>query len=110
MLPRVQRIHTASQFRFIRGKGYRWQASSFLAYYVPSSTNISRLGVIVSTKVGSSVVRKRAARLLREAFILTQGQLRTPADIILIARPSIKEKTVHEVAGELVLPQQKFRG
>jgi ribonuclease P protein component len=49
----------------------------------------SRLGVIVSRKVGPAVTRTRTRRLLREAFRLHQHELNQPVDLVLIARPSI---------------------
>ena len=52
----------------------------------------SRLGVVVGKKVGGSVIRSRAKRLLRESFRLHQHELSQPLDLVLVARPSIVEK------------------
>ena len=58
--------------------------------WVPArQTSASRLGVIVSRKVGAAVTRTRTRRLLREAFRLHQHELNQSVDLVLIARPSI---------------------
>lgn len=58
--------------------------------WVPArQASTSRLGVIVSRKVGAAVTRTRTRRLLRETFRLHQHELNQSVDLILIARPSI---------------------
>jgi ribonuclease P protein component len=57
----------------------------------------SRLGVVVSRKVGGSVVRSRAKRLLRESFRLHQHEFTEPLDLVLVARPSIAGRAFAEV-------------
>jgi ribonuclease P protein component len=57
----------------------------------------SRVGVVVSSKVGGAVVRSRARRLLRESFRLHQCELTQPVDLVLVARASIDGKKFSEV-------------
>lgn len=100
MLPQDQRIHTDVDFRRIRKKGKKWQSPSFIGLLLPSKSDTSRLGIIVSTKIGKSVVRKRASRVLRAAFAEVQPQL-SHVDLVLIARPHVKHKSSKDVAREL---------
>ena len=104
MLPRTQRLHTASDFKRLRIKGRKWQSASFIALTLPSRSEVttSRLGIIVSAKAGKAVVRKRLSRVLRAAF--AEAMISFPQaklDIILIARPYLLRKTSYEVAEEL---------
>ena len=62
----------------------------------------SRLGVVVSKKVGGSVVRSRAKRLLRESFRLHQHELLQALDLVLVARPSIAGRHFAEVERDLL--------
>jgi ribonuclease P protein component len=101
MLPGQQRLTRPQQFRAIRGKGQRWQSPSFYAHSLLSRTPVNRLGVIVSGKVGKSVQRKRAARVLRAAFKLSEGNISPPLDLVLVARPVVLRKTSVQVAQEL---------
>jgi ribonuclease P protein component len=50
----------------------------------PNGCGHARLGLSVSKKHGSAVVRNRLKRLMREAFRLQQHQLPTGVDLVLI--------------------------
>lgn len=56
-----------------------------------------RLGIITSRKVGNSVARSRARRLMREAFRRHQADLSQPMAMVLIARPSLTGKAYTDV-------------
>lgn len=49
----------------------------------------TRLGVITSRRIGGSVVRNRARRLLREVFRIHRIRLHRGCDLVIIARKSI---------------------
>lgn len=63
----------------------------------------SRLGVVVSKKVGNAVVRSRAKRLLRESYRQHQLELTQPVDLVLVARQSITEKDFAGVERDLIV-------
>ena len=97
-LPRDRRIKQGRDFARARTMGKRIANGCLVANWLElPSGNASRVGVIAGRKVGESVVRSRARRLLREAFRLHQLQLRQPLDMVLVARPSIVGKTFNQV-------------
>ncbi|MHB0976930.1 MAG: ribonuclease P protein component [Candidatus Aquicultorales bacterium] len=56
-----------------------------------------RVGYSVSRKVGGAVQRNRAKRLLREAYRHNEIRIADGYDIVVIARPEIKDKPFHAV-------------
>ena len=97
-LPRDRRIKQGRDFARTRTTGKRIANGCLVANWVelPAGAS-SRIGVITSRKVGESVVRSRARRLLREVFRLHQFDLKQPLDLVLVARPSIVKKSFGEV-------------
>lgn len=61
-----------------------------------------RLGVTVSRKIGSAVVRNRIKRLIREAFRLQQHQLPSRMDLVVVARGDSREATLDDIQRELL--------
>ncbi|MDO5696255.1 MAG: ribonuclease P protein component [Eubacteriales bacterium] len=55
------------------------------------------LGIVISKKVGNSVVRHRYTRLIREVFRLNKEHLPAGYDIIVIAKRSIVGKSYAEI-------------
>ncbi len=62
-----------------------------------TDTGMRRLGVIASKRVGNSVARSRAKRLLRESFRNLQHLLPESCDVLLIAARGILEMSCAEV-------------
>ena len=102
-LPRQRRIKQGRDFARARTTGKRLANGCLVANWVELPAGAAtRIGVIASRKVGESVVRSRARRLLREAFRLHQLELRQPLDLVLVARPSIVGKPFGEVEKDFV--------
>ena len=97
-LPRSRRIKQGRDFARAKALGKRLTHGCLVAnWFVLPADSESRVGVITSRRIGSSVVRSRARRLLREAFRLHQPDLGQPVDLVLVARPSIVGKALAEV-------------
>jgi ribonuclease P protein component len=89
------RLKRAFEFEKTRSEGQRLVKGCLILNWKPGRAQL-RLGVVTSKKIGGAVVRSRARRLLREAFRLHRTEL-APADIVLVARPSIAPKDFHSV-------------
>ena len=57
-------------------------------YGMANGLNVSRLGLVVSKKVGKAYRRNRWKRLIREVFRLEQSTLSIPVDLVVIPRRS----------------------
>lgn len=89
-LGRDARLKLGRDFARVRQRGQRLAAGCLIVNWLrlPAGER-SRLGVVVSKKVGNAVTRSRAKRLLRETFRVHQNELTAPVDVVLVARASI---------------------
>ena len=62
----------------------------------------NRLGISVSKKVGNSVVRHRITRLIRESYRLNETVFKRGLDIVVVARPNVKDRTYSEIESALL--------
>ncbi len=102
-LGRRARIKQGRDFLRVRQAGERAVKGCLIANWLrlPAEAR-PRLGVVVSKKVGNSVVRSRVKRLLRESYRQHQHELTQPLDLVLVARPSIAEKDFVSVERDLM--------
>lgn len=102
-LGRRSRIKQGRDFMRVRQAGERAVKGCLIANWLRLPVDSSsRLGVVVSKKVGNSVVRSRVKRLLRESYRLHQHELTQPLDLVLVARPSIAQKDFVSVERDLM--------
>jgi len=102
-LGRRSRLKQGRDFLRVRQAGERAVKGCLIANWLrlpPDSR--SRLGVVVSKKVGNSVVRSRAKRLLRESYRQHQHEFTQPLDLVLVARASITNKDFSGVERDLI--------
>jgi len=97
-LGRASRLKLGRDFARLKSTGQRAVNGCLILNWLrlPRGST-SRLGVVVSRKVGGSVVRNRAKRLLRESFRRHQHALAEPLDLVLVARPSIAGRPFAQV-------------
>jgi ribonuclease P protein component len=88
-----QRIKKTAQFRQIYGKRRSCSDSLMVVYCHANNLKHCRVGVSVSKKCGPAVKRNFYKRRLREAFRLSQHDLPTGYDYILIPRREITAST-----------------
>ena len=92
-LGRKSRLKLGRDFARLRQSGQRMVTGCLIANWLRLPGDApSRLGVVVSKKVGGAVVRSRAKRLLRETFRLHQHELAQAVDLVLVGRPSIADR------------------
>ena len=62
-------------------------ANSFLVLYAkPNKSDMNRIGITVSKKLGHAVIRNRIRRRLREIYRLNEDQFQPGWDIVVVAR------------------------
>lgn len=102
-LKKDQRLRLGRDFARLRTVGRRVVQGCLIAnWLVTPDQSRSRLGVVVSRRLGRATVRNRAKRLLREVFRRHQWDLARPVDLVLVARPSIVGKPYGQVEADFL--------
>jgi ribonuclease P protein component len=95
--PRRSRLSRSAEFDRVYRQG-RSQASRYLVLYAfpRGGDEGPRLGLSVSRKLGGAVDRNRIKRLLREVFAAEEASLPRGYDLVIVARPDLKELAERE--------------
>ncbi|GJQ23020.1 MAG: ribonuclease P protein component [Planctomycetia bacterium] len=83
---KAERLTLKREFERVFQEGKVFKDAKVVLYVVVNSLPHSRLGLVVSKKVGNAVRRNRAKRLLREVYRLNKHLLAVHVDIIAIPR------------------------
>ena len=96
-MKRFPSIKKYPEFREVYQAG-KSRANRLLVMYVKENQlGRTRIGISASKKIGNSVVRHRAARLIREAFRLNIGITEQGFDIVTVVRPAAVGETYREI-------------
>lgn len=99
---RYEHLKKNSDFQEVY-KGKRSYANKYLVMYIiENRTDINRIGISVSKKVGNSIVRHRLTRLIRESVRLNCEKIKTGYDIVIVARTNLKGKGYQETESALI--------
>jgi ribonuclease P protein component len=82
-------------------KGRSFGSKHLVLIFRPNGLAYNRLGFLASKKVGNSVKRNRARRLMKESFRLYGGGIPEGNDILFIARVGIDESKQQDVQRSL---------
>lgn len=100
--PRTHRLTARKQFLEVYDRGRRASSSSFVLFALPNGLGHCRIGLTVTRKTGGAVTRNRVKRRLREIYRTNRELFDEPFDLVVNARPSIKERSFDELERELL--------
>ncbi len=95
-----ERIRKRKDFLSLYKKGKRYRGKYFNFIYFSNDYSFSRMAVIVSKKVGNAVKRNKIKRQMRTLFRRNKSLLKTPLDIIIIAKKEILESSWLTLQGD----------
>ncbi|MFO8163530.1 MAG: ribonuclease P protein component [Thermodesulfobacteriota bacterium] len=79
-----ERILKKGEFISLKLQGKKYYTKNFAIIINDNGRDITRLGIIVSKRVGNSVKRNRIKRLIRESFRLNKKKIPKGYDVIII--------------------------
>lgn len=100
---KAQRIRHSREFAALKASGKRaFSRTMIMNWRQTSDRDFSRLGIVVSRRIGKAVLRSRVRRLLREAFRNSQFQIAHPIDMVLVSRKMIADASQEMVRKDLM--------
>lgn len=106
MVKRVQkelRLARREDFNRVYRSGKSAANQQFVVYYMPQPhIERFRLGVSVSKKLGSAVVRNRLRRVMKEIVRLNADRIRPQHDLVIIARKPVVDMEYKEIEKSLL--------
>ncbi|MCM1404448.1 MAG: ribonuclease P protein component [Prevotella sp.] len=87
MLPVRYRLKKRKTFNYLHQHGQR-QSGAYVVVYFCSAAHL-KIGFSASKKVGNSIVRHRAARLMREAMRPLLPRVKPHTNLIVVAKPTL---------------------
>lgn len=86
-----------SEFQRVYGIRKSYADRYLIMYAASNHSEVSRIGISVSKKIGNSIVRHHVSRLIREAYRLNKEQLAGGFDLVIVARPAAKDAGFHDI-------------
>lgn len=93
--PKQRRLRSRGEFLGVQQRGRRFTRGSLLlvvAQTIGGPAASSRLGLVVSRKVGNAVRRNAFKRWIREWFRTHQAKLPCGLDLVVIGKPGAVER------------------
>lgn len=107
----LETLRSGGQFRQVYNHGQRFSNPFFAAFFLKNETSQQRLGITVTRKIGSAVVRNRCKRRLREIFRLRDREAlsSTGYDLVINVRSGMIEAEYRELQAAFMNILKKFQ-
>lgn len=97
----IEKLKINKEFRRAYGRGKSFVSPFVVAYVLPLRGDKVRLGITVSKKIGSAVIRNRAKRVITAAYRECLPHIKGGCDIVMVARSKIVAAKSYDVEAVL---------
>ncbi|MBW2519023.1 MAG: ribonuclease P protein component [Deltaproteobacteria bacterium] len=101
VFPATNRLRCSKEYQDVWARGTRHHTAHFIILICPNNTDLNRLGITVSRKVGNAVCRNQIKRWLREYFRLHLRDLKVCLDISIVAKRTASKAKHSDLVQEL---------
>lgn len=102
MLSKKLRMKSNNQFNYIFKKGKTLKNNKLLIFYSQNKTNTPKFGIVVSKKIGNSVIRNKTKRLIREVIRKNILKFKSSYNYIFVARQGVENLNFNQI-NEIIL-------
>lgn len=95
------RIRKATEFQECREKGRKVFSKHLICLFNHNTFTHPRIGLIVTKKTGSAVVRNRWKRIIRDFFRTHPAQFHKAMDYVFVVKSTTKNKPPEDIRTEL---------
>jgi ribonuclease P protein component len=99
---KADRILNRGHFRSVYESGRRVVAKYFTGFVLANSLGRPRIGITTTRKIGSSVMRNRARRLLREVFRKNKWRIPRGVDIVINVKSDLADASYQELESDFI--------
>lgn len=107
--PPAARIRSPVEYDRVFKAGKPFHSANFKVIVAEGGAGWSRLGLVVSRRVGDAVRRNRVKRRIREWFRLCRSNFAAPVDIVVVAKSGSAILEYGQIARELDLAVGRWR-
>ena len=106
---KIVKLKKNYEFQEVYKKGVYLANRHLVVYALENNESYSRFGVAVGKKVGKSVVRSRATRLIREAIRQNIQEIKQGYDIVILARAGAKGENFFSIENSFLHLMNKLQ-
>ncbi|MCA1796850.1 MAG: ribonuclease P protein component [Geobacteraceae bacterium] len=87
-MPKRHLVRRSYEYKEIFKCGFKLNFPTLYVYTLTKENGPTRLGLVVSRKVGGAFLRNRFKRVIREFFRLNYAELPSNTDIVVVLKPA----------------------
>ncbi len=97
-----ERLRKPREFHYVYKNGRKWIGNYLLLIFIENNLPYSRIGIVVSKKVGKAVLRNKIKRRLREIIRLNIDKIPSGYDIAVISKRNAKIASFWDLKEDLI--------